>query len=188
MVSVARSILLRQTAALAAPASRLSARSSPVFGRRNVALQQSLFRSGANAAAFHASSNRSLLPPGPQVIQGTVNDAAPVPATSPSHGSYHWTFERLVAAGLVPLTLAPFAAGSLNPTLDAVLCATLLVHSHLGFQSIVADYVPTRRFPFAGRLAKWVLNAATIVVGIGLYEFETNDVGLTETVKCIWKA
>lgn len=25
---------------------------------------------------------------------GLANDAAPVPPTSPTHGSYHWTFER----------------------------------------------------------------------------------------------
>jgi hypothetical protein len=43
---------------------------------------------------------------------------------------------RLIAAGLVPLTIAPFAAGSLNPTTDAILCATLLIHSHVGFESV----------------------------------------------------
>ncbi len=58
----------------------------------------------------------------------TENDAAVVPPPSPSHGSYHWTFERLIAAGQIPLTVAPFASGSLNPTLEAVLCATLLIH------------------------------------------------------------
>ena len=111
-----------------------------------------------------------------------------MPPTSPAHGSYHWTFERLIALGLVPLTVAPFAAGSVNPTLDAVLCATLLVHSHLGLQSIVIDYVPKKRFPVGRRVGLWALNAATLLVGVGLYEFETNDVGLTEAAKRIWKA
>ena len=32
----------------------------------------------------------------------------------------------------------------------------------------------------------WLLNIATIVVGIGFYEFETNDVGITEAIKRIW--
>lgn len=117
-----------------------------------------------------------------------MNDPAPVPDPSPSHGSYHWTFERLLSAGLVPLTVAPFAAGSLNPSMDALLCATILVHSHMGFQSILIDYVPNSKYPKARKLFKWGLNAATLVVGIGLYEFETNDVGLTEAVKRIWKA
>ncbi len=111
-----------------------------------------------------------------------------VPSPSPSHGSYHWTFDRLIAAGLVPLTVAPFAAGSLNPTMDAVLCAALLVHSHVGFQAMIIDYVPKWRFPMARRLCMWALNAATALVGIGLYEFETNDVGMVEAGKRIWKA
>jgi succinate dehydrogenase (ubiquinone) membrane anchor subunit len=44
---------------------------------------------------------------------------------------------RIIATGLVPLTIAPFAAGSLNPVMDSVLCALLVIHSHTGF-----EYVP----------------------------------------------
>ncbi|GAP91636.2 putative succinate dehydrogenase membrane anchor subunit [Rosellinia necatrix] len=123
-----------------------------------------------------------------EVIKGTVNDAVPVPDPKPTHGSYHWTFERLIAAGLVPLTVAPFASGSLNPATDAVLCALLLVHSHTGFQSIIIDYIPSRSYAGAHKAAMWLLNIATILAGIGLYEFETNDVGITEAVKRVWKA
>lgn len=85
-------------------------------------------------APFSTSSQKKIMPPGPQVIQGGINDPAPVPHPSPIHGSYHWTFERLLSIGLVPLTIAPFASGSLNPTLDAVLVFTLIIHSHMGFQ------------------------------------------------------
>lgn len=123
-----------------------------------------------------------------EVIKGTVNDPAPVPTPNPAHGSFHWKFERLLAAGLVPLTVAPFAAGSLNPVADALLCGSLLVHSHLGFQSIIIDYIPTKRLPTARKIAWWGLNAATILAGVGIYEFETNDVGLTEAIKRVWKA
>ncbi|KAG8630707.1 hypothetical protein KVT40_002326 [Elsinoe batatas] len=142
----------------------------------------------ARVAAFHASPRRSILPPLPQKIIGTVNDPAPVPPSSPQHGSYHWTMERLISAAIVPLTVAPFAAGSLNPVLDSVFIATILVHSHIGFQSIIIDYVPTKRMPNVRKLFWWGLNLATVVVGIGFYEFETNDVGLTEGIKRVWKA
>lgn len=87
----------------------------------------------------------------------TVNDPVPVPEPHPSEGSYHWSFERFVTTiylpcrvsnrnrkfsrtlrfvcvGLIPLTIAPFAAGSLNPVMDAVLCSLLVAHSHIGFQ------------------------------------------------------
>ena len=76
------------------------------------------------------------MPPGPQVIEGGVNDPAPVPRPSPIHGSYHWTFERLVSIGLIPLTLAPFAAGSISPAVDASLVFLLIIHSHMGFQYV----------------------------------------------------
>ena len=36
--------------------------------------------------------------------------------------------------GLIPLTAAPFIGGSLNPVMDALLCGTLLIHTHIGFQ------------------------------------------------------
>lgn len=123
-----------------------------------------------------------------EVIHGTVNDPAPVPAPSPSHGHYHWTFERGLAAALVPLTIAPFASGSLNPALDAILCGTVLLHSHMGVQAIIIDYVPTTRYPGSRKACHWLLNAATILAGIGLYEFETSDVGLVEATKRLWKA
>ncbi|EON98329.1 putative succinate dehydrogenase subunit protein [Phaeoacremonium minimum UCRPA7] len=192
MASVARSTLLRQSALLAGPVSQ-SAASTTRAGPSLIASARpkSLARpttSVAQIAAFHASSRRNILPPLPQTVQGTVNDPAPVPAPSPSHGHYHWTFERLLAAGLVPLTVAPFAAGSLNPTTDAILCAALVIHSHMGFQSIIIDYVPSKRLPKTRKLFWYGLNAATVLVGIGLYEFETTDVGLTEAIKRIWAA
>jgi succinate dehydrogenase (ubiquinone) membrane anchor subunit len=117
-----------------------------------------------------------------------VNDPVPVPPAHPSHGSYHWTFERLLAVGLVPLTVAPFAAGTLNPTMDAILCASIVVHSHMGFQAVIIDYIPQRRYPGARKAFMWGLNAATLLVGVGLYEFETNDVGVTEAIKRLWTA
>ncbi|KAF7537225.1 hypothetical protein G7054_g3896 [Neopestalotiopsis clavispora] len=171
MASIVRPSLLRQTVRRASPAVR-----------------SAVLKDVARVSAFHASSRKNLLPPGPQVIKGTVNDPAPVPTPSPSHGSYHWTFDRLLAAGLVPLTVAPFAAGSLNPVLDATLVGAILIHSHTGFQNILIDYIPTGRFPKSRKFSMWALNAATVLVGIGLYEFETNDVGVTEAIKRVWKA
>jgi len=122
------------------------------------------------------------------VIEGTANDAARVPEPSPTHGSYHWTFERLIALGLVPLTVAPFATGALNPATDAILCAAILIHSHIGFEALIVDYLPNKRVPKTRKTFEWGLKLATVVVGVGLYEFETNDVGVTEAIKRIWRA
>ncbi|KAE8451146.1 hypothetical protein EG329_004818 [Mollisiaceae sp. DMI_Dod_QoI] len=201
MASIVRPAMIQKTCFAAAPkrafSTKLSASfpaitkpTSSVFSRKVVrnAFAKDAIPSSMRVAAFHASGRRSILPALPQVIQGTANDPAPTPPANPSHGSYHWTFERLISAGLIPLTIAPFAAGSLNPTMDAILCATILIHSHIGFESIVIDYVPRKRLPKTRLVFWWGLRAATVLVGVGLYEFETNDVGLTEAIKRIWKA
>lgn len=137
---------------------------------------------------FHSSAKREILTPLPQTIKGTMNDAAPIPHHSPSHGSYHWTFERLISASLIPLTIAPFIGGSLNPVMDSILAGSLVLHSHIGFQALIIDYLPEKRVPKTLALFKWGLRAATLTVAVGLYEFETNDVGITEAIKRIWTA
>ncbi|OHE93700.1 CybS protein [Colletotrichum orchidophilum] len=197
MASIVRPALLRQTATAARMAQAAPIRSAFV-------------KNSSRVAAFHTTAKRDLLPVGPrtsqyhillsmhaktianfvpaEVIQGGVNDPAPVPPPSPAHGSYHWSFDRILAAGLVPITIAPFAAGSLNPTTDAVLCAMILIHSHTGFQNIIIDYVPTKHYPKSRKATMWGLNVATALVGLGLYEFETSDVGVTEAVARLWKA
>lgn len=55
-------------------------------------------------------------------------------------------------------------------------------------RSIIIDYIPNGHYPTARKLFMWGLNLGTLVVAVGFYEFETNDVGLTEAVKRIWRA
>jgi len=140
-------------------------------------------------AAFHNTARKAaFIPPGPQVIQGTINDPVPVPGPRPTEGGYHWDFERLVAIGIIPLTAAPFVGQSLSPITDAVLCSLLLVHSHIGFEACIIDYFPHQKAPKLHSLFMWMLRAGTVLAGAGLYSLETNDVGLTATVTKIWHA
>lgn len=88
----------------------------------------------------------------------------------------------------MPLTIAPFAAGSLNPVTDSILCALLVIHSHIGFEACIIDYFPKARVPKVRAAANWALRAATVLLGVSLYSFETNDVGVTEAVRRLWKA
>lgn len=107
--------------------------STSIHSRRTLQPKPRTVSVASRIAPFHSSASRNILPPGPQKIEGGVNDPVPVPPPHPTEGSYHWVFERLLCVGLIPLTVAPFAAGSLNPTLDALLCASILIHSHIGF-------------------------------------------------------
>lgn len=109
-------------------------------------------------------------------IEGTVNDPVVFPAPNKAHGSYHWTFERLLSASLVPL-VASTAVTSVHPVLDGILAVAIVAHSHIGFDAVVVDYVHTRKFPVIGVIVKWLLRAATTGVLVGVYQFNTNDIG-----------
>ncbi|CAG5138461.1 uncharacterized protein ALTATR162_LOCUS366 [Alternaria atra] len=154
----------------------------PLAQQLRPAFQRSAIPKSTRIAAFHATQRNQILPPLPQKIIGTTNDPVPVPDPDYAHGSYHWSFERIVSAGLIPLTIAPFAAGSLNPLTDSILCALLVVHSHIGFESCIIDYFPAKRVPFVRKASMWALRAGTVALGLALYSFETNDVGITEAV------
>lgn len=169
------------------PSSGAIARALP-RARFTAPISQLLPRSTAYAKCAWPIQRRTLFANPPQVIKGTVNDPTPIPAPDKTHGSWHWTAERSIAVALIPLTIAPFIAGSLHPVTDAILAATLIVHSHIGFQSCIIDYFPCREFPKLGSMMHWVLRVSTILVLLGFYEYNTNDVGLTETIRRIWTA
>jgi succinate dehydrogenase (ubiquinone) membrane anchor subunit len=127
--------------------------------------------------------------PGGPVYKGTVNDPTTFPPPSRTHGSYHWSFERLLSAGLVPMTGAAFVVSPTNyPVLDAVLGASLIIHSHIGFDSVLVDYLHKRKYPILGPVSSWSLRALTVGVLVGVYQFNTNDVGLTELIARTWTA
>jgi succinate dehydrogenase (ubiquinone) membrane anchor subunit len=126
-----------------------------------------------------------------------VNDPTTFPPPSKSQGAYHWTFERLLSAGLIPLTAAAFVtSGSATPLLDGLLGVGLIVHSHIGvrflshtiphscktfkikqFDTVLVDYVHKRKFPLLGPLLTWTLRLTSFAVGVGVYQFNTNDIG-----------
>ena len=56
------------------------------------------------------------------------------------------------------------------------------------YSAAITDYFPTWRVPKTRKIADWANVLMVFVVGWGYYEFETNDVGLTEGIKRIWKA
>ncbi len=61
--------------------------------------------------------------------------------------------------------------------IDGILGVSLIVHSHIGFDACLQDYVHARKFPIAGPAAQWILRAATGLAVWGVYEYNTNDIG-----------
>ena len=95
------------------------------------------------------------------------------------------------------MTAAAFAtSGTAYPVLDGLLGISLVMHSHIGvdhvqtvldtvhysslgaqFDAILVDYLHKRKFPVLGPLTTWTLRAATVGVLVGVYQFNTNDIG-----------
>jgi succinate dehydrogenase (ubiquinone) membrane anchor subunit len=50
------------------------------------------------------------------------------------------------------------------------------------------DYVHKRKFPKLGPLFSWTLRLTSVAVGVGVYQFNTNDIGLTELIRRVWTA
>lgn len=98
-----------------------------------------------------------------------MNEPTEYPQPNATHGSYHWIFERLISASLVPMVAVATVKHGACGTLDAVLSATLLMHSHIGFDALLVDYLDKRKFPVTGPVAKWILRAATVATAVGLY-------------------
>ncbi|CUM63086.1 uncharacterized protein PRCAT00000651001 [Priceomyces carsonii] len=127
------------------------------------------------------------IPQPPGNIVGTVNDAYVTPPPHKLEGSLHWTAERLVAVGLVPLTLAPFLTGT-STMVDSTLSALLLAHCYIGFQACIYDYIPARVYGPYHSYAMWLLTFGTGVAGYGLYQIEKKEDGLSGIISKVWKA
>jgi len=83
--------------------------------------------------------------------------------------------------------LAP-AAFVLSPTgmnfpVDVLLGVLLPVHSHIGLNIIVSDYVPKSTRPAARALVL----AVSVIAAAGLLKLNLQGAGLTESVKSLWR-
>ena len=49
--------------------------------------------------------------------------------------------------------------------------------SSIQFDAVLVGYLHPRKFPLLGPSFKWVLRATTVGVLVGVYQFNTNDIG-----------
>jgi len=142
-----------------------------------------------NVHARTASSAAYQYVPGGPILKGTVNEPTTFPPSSKTHGSYHWAFERLLSASLVPLTVAAaVSSGSQYSLIDGLLGISLVMHSHIGFENIRIDYIHARKFPLLGPITKWAIRGLTTGAVFGIYQLNTNDIGLCELIAKLWHA
>ncbi|OBA19775.1 hypothetical protein METBIDRAFT_44503 [Metschnikowia bicuspidata var. bicuspidata NRRL YB-4993] len=125
-------------------------------------------------------------PPGN--IVGTVNEASEIPLVSPYESNYHWTYERILSFGLVPMTVFPFIMGVEYPYVDTAFCLTLLFHSHCGIKSCIIDYIPERVYGFWHKAAAKLLTLGSFMSMYGIYVIETSENGLFDLISRLWSA
>lgn len=133
---------------------------------------RTLLRAGG-AAAYPAEDAPALRP---------TDKVAELP-TSRSSGSYHWDAERLLSVVTAALCVAPAFTGAGNAWVDFGLAFAIPLHTHIGFDGIVTDYAPYRKFGSVFTAASWALKGLTALVIYGAYQFNVNDIGITELVK-----
>ncbi|KAJ3093267.1 membrane anchor subunit of succinate dehydrogenase, Sdh4 [Physocladia obscura] len=101
------------------------------------------------------------------------------------HGSEHWTTERFYSILLVPLVGTALAAGPVS-AIDFALGIFVPLHTHMGFDTMIQDYVPTRKYRQANLALRWSLRVLTGLVLYSVFCFNTMDVGLTAFVQRLW--
>ncbi|KAG7661307.1 SDH4 [[Candida] subhashii] len=126
------------------------------------------------------------IPQPPGFIVGTVNDAYVPPPPHKLEGSLHWTSERIVTIGMLPLVLSPLITGG-STMIDSSMSALLLYHCFAGFQSCIIDYIPKRVYGVYHTYAMYLLTLGTGLAGYGVYQIETKEGGVSQIISKLWK-
>jgi succinate dehydrogenase (ubiquinone) membrane anchor subunit len=114
---------------------------------------------------------------------GVVEQHAP----NRMEGSWHWGFERGLTVALIP-ALGVSALYGGHPINDFFIGFAVPIHAHIGLSAIITDYVPSRKNPVGHIILVIAQYAFTLLTMYGCYIINTEDVGLTEYVKKVWKA
>ncbi|KAK4509693.1 GTP-binding protein gtr2 [Mucor velutinosus] len=104
-----------------------------------------------------------------------------------AYGAHHWNMERGSAITLIPLVSTQLIYGA-HPIVDGLLGVVLPYHIYMGFDSCITDYIPKRVYPRLHKVANWTLTGTTGLVMWGCYEFNTNDIGITEFMQRLFAA
>lgn len=165
-------------------ANRLSANSV----KRTLTLNRPLFRRPISLKSGIDKLKMKSSPPGGVI--GDVNEPYMPPETDMYHGSYHWTYERLNTAALIPLCTyaiaSTVAGGDIHPLIDATLAASALFHLQFEFSSCIIDYIPKRKFGVWNNLTLYLLYGGSALGLYGIYELETKSNGIVNLVSKLW--
>ncbi|KAJ3066248.1 membrane anchor subunit of succinate dehydrogenase, Sdh4 [Podochytrium sp. JEL0797] len=93
--------------------------------------------------------------------------------------------ERFYSFLLIPCLATALVAGPVTIN-DLLLGVLLPVHVHMGFDCMIQDYIPARKFGKWHTVSTWGLRVVTGLVLYSLFVFNTMDVGITSFVQRLW--
>ncbi|KAJ3274890.1 membrane anchor subunit of succinate dehydrogenase, Sdh4 [Terramyces sp. JEL0728] len=111
--------------------------------------------------------------------------AATAQTKSPSHGSYHWNFERALSL-VTPALIGTAVYAGQNTLVDIALGIVLPLHCHIGFDAMITDYFPERKYKVLYHITTWALRVVTVIALFGCFIINSKDVGLTNLTKKLW--
>lgn len=127
-----------------------------------------------SAAGFHSAGSVSKAQ---AAATGSVVEAD---SSASLNKLYHHS--GLALAILTPAAFA-LSPSVINMPIDIILGIVFPLHSHVGLNYIVSDYVPKAQ----RSLARYALLAATVVTCLGLLKLNIQGPGLTESIKSLWR-
>ena len=60
------------------------------------------------------------------------------------------------------------------------------MHGYLGVSAVLQDYLPKRKFPIVYPIIKGIWMAVSVLAVYGLYQFNTNSIGICSFMKKLW--
>lgn len=130
----------------------------------------------------------------PGAVEGTINDKLKTPDLNFFEGGFHWGYEKIIALAIIPTSLLPFYSYlylgnlSISPIWDSLLSIFLLMHASYGYKSCIIDYIPERKFGYWHKFCKRLLQLGGVLSLYGIYVMETENNGMTDLVRRLWRA
>ena len=105
------------------------------------------------------------------------------PQKSKTAGSHHWSIERVLSIATIPLLTSAIFTSHPSFLVDVALGVVIPLHTHIGFDACITDYLHERKYGVLHMLAKGALYVATALTVYGALLFNFKDVGITTFVK-----
>ncbi|KNE70189.1 hypothetical protein AMAG_15157 [Allomyces macrogynus ATCC 38327] len=185
---------LKPEAAAVSPASSATTSLASTATESTVAAAATPSTGSPTPASTDAAAAAATTPPKPtnelelsDAEQAALDAERKAATDAQFHGSHHWVYERALSVALLPTIGYAMVVGA-DPINDMILASTLVAHMHLGLDQVVTDYVPVRRYPRGGKAANWALRGLTMLVLYGCWRINTQDVGMAESFRRVWRA